>query len=508
MPLATLTALDVLRAGGNALDAAVAATALLGVIEPQSTGIGGDCFCLYQPAGGRLVAMNGSGRVPAAASLESLAQRGVTQIDPGSAHAVTVPGAVAAWEKLLAAHGRKALGELLQPAIRCAEEGFVVAPRVAFDWASEVAKLERSGAQALLPDGRAPVAGQRLRQPAQAQTLRRIAAGGAAAFYEGEVAARMVATLRERGGLHTEEDFAAMRSAVQFVTPIGARWCGVDVWECPPNGSGLMVLMMLGLLERLKTPADPLSALRLHRHAEAARLVFRDRDAFLADPAQCPVPVERLLSPAYLDALAALIDDTRALPRLPLPGEAVLPAHEDTVYVSVVDRDGNACSFINSLFQSFGSGILAAQDGVLFHNRGFSFTLEAGHPNALAPFKRPMHTIIPGMVTREGRPLLCFGVMGGHYQPVGQSWVLANLLQFGMDLQSAIDCARVLPREGLLQLERGVSAPVRDQLQALGHACVVPEAPLGGAQAVWVDAARGVLIGGSDARKDGCALGY
>ncbi len=508
MPLASLTALEVLRAGGNALDAAVAAVALLGVIEPQSTGIGGDCFCLYKAAGGPVVAMNGSGFAPAAASIEALAELGVTELEATSAHTVTVPGAVAAWEALLERHGRKGLDELLQPAIRYAEHGFVVAPRVAFDWASEVPKLERTAAHALLPGGAAPRAGQVLRLPALARTLRRIAAQGSRAFYEGELAARMVATLRARGGLHDLADFAAMRTAAEFVAPISANWRGVEVWQCPPNGAGLMVLMMLGILDGLPTPADPVGALRLHRHAEAARLVLRDRDAFIADPARGEIPVARLLDPGYLAGLRGLIDDQRALPRLPLPGEAVLPRHSDTVYVSVVDRDGNACSFINSIFQSFGSGIVSAKDGIVLHNRGFGFTLRTGHPNALAPRMRPMHTIIPGMLTRGDRALMPFGVMGSHYQPVGQSWLLTNLLEHGMDLQEAIDCARVMPRDGLLQVERGVSAQARRGLEARGHALVVPDEPLGGAQAVWIDHERGVLVGGSDPRKDGCALGY
>ncbi len=508
MPLASLTALDTLRAGGNALDAAVAAVALLGVIEPQSTGIGGDCFCLYKPAGGKVAALNGSGCAPAAASLERLAELGVHELEATSAHSVTVPGAVAAWELLLAIHGRKGLDELLQPAIHHAERGFVVAPRVAFDWAAEATKLARQGAHGFLPGGVTPRAGQVIRQPELARTLRRIAAAGARAFYEGEIAGRMVGSLRSLGGLHTEEDFAAMRTAVEFVTPISARWRDVEVWQCPPNGSGLMVLMMLGILGGLPTSADPLGALRLHRHAEAARLVFRDRDAFIADPAATESVVERLLDAPYLAGLRAQIDDSRTLPRLPQPGQIELPRHSDTVYVSVVDRDGNACSLINSIFQSFGSGIVSAEDGIVLHNRGFGFTLRPGHPNALAPRKRPMHTILPGLLTRRGRAVMPFGVMGSHYQPIGQSWLLTNFLEYGMDLQQAVDFPRVLPSDGKWQVERGVGPATRAGLAALGHTLIVPDEPLGGAQAVWMDHERGVLVGASDPRKDGCALGY
>ncbi len=514
MPVATLTALDVLRAGGNVVDAAIAACAVLCVIEPQSTGIGGDCFCLYAPSGGgRVIALNGSGRAPAAATIDWYERQGITSIEGTSAHSVTVPGAVGAWETLLKAHGRKGLEELLQPAIRYASEGWPVHPRVALDWERVEGKLRETGADAFLPNGRAPRPGDVFRQTALAETLRAIARQGAKAFYEGPIAADMVATLRMRGGLHSEEDFSAGLTAAQFVEPISASWRGYEVFQCPPNGQGLMVLMLLGILGGFEAAADgPVGVLRLHRHVEAARLVYRDRDAFLADPAQAPVPVGKLLDPAYLAALRGLIRDDHALRDLPAPGEAVLPRHRDTVYLCVVDRDGNACSFINSLFDSFGSGILAQASGVMLHNRGCGFRLERGHPNCIAPGKRPMHTIIPGMLMRSGAsglaPVMPFGVMGGQFQPMGQALFLANLLEYGLDLQEAIDCPRLFPYRGKLQVERGISHAVRDRLARMGHAPEETEKPLGGAQAIWIDHVRGCLIGASDPRKDGLALGY
>ncbi len=508
MPAASLTAIDVLRAGGNALDAAVAAVALLGVIEPQSTGIGGDCFCLYKPAGKPLVAINGSGRTPAAVSVEALAHVGVASLEAESPHCVTIPGALAAWEMLLAHHGRKGLDELLQPAINAAENGFVVAPRVSFDWAEAAPKLRRTAAAGFLRDGRALKPGDVFRQPALAKTFRRIARDGAKAFYEGDIAGRIVATLRGRGGLHDEADFAEMPAAVEFVIPITRHWRGFDVWECPPNGSGLLVLMLLGILEGMPIMEDPLSPVRLHRHAEAGRLVYRDRDALLCDPLQKFIPMDRLLSDPYLASMRALIEDDRAMAALPDGGETMLPAHKDTVYVSVVDRDGNACSFINSIFQNFGSGILAEADGVMLHNRGFSFSLDPAHPNVIAPKKRPMHTIIPGMLTQGGEAVMPFGVMGGHYQPFGQSWFLSNLLEYGMDIQEALDCPRFLPRLGQLQVEHGIPETSRRALRARGHVLAEPDEPLGGGQAIWIDRTRGILVGGSDPRKDGCALGY
>ena len=510
MPAATLTALDVLRAGGNALDAAVAAAAVLAVIEPQSTGIGGDVFCLYAPAGQkRVYALNGSGRAPAAASIDWYERHGMAAPDVDGPHSVTIPGAVSAWETLLAAHGRKGLDELLQPAIRFAAEGWPVHARVAHDWAAGEERLRRQGATHFLPGGRAPVEGDIFRQENLAETLRLIARIGARGFYEGPVAADMVATLRARGGLHTEEDFAAGRTAAQFVEPIRLPWKGYEVWQCPPNGSGLLVLMMLGILDGIPTtPEGPLSATRLHRHIEAARFAYRDRDAFLADPSQVDVPVGRLTSPEYLSALRAMIRDDIAMPDLPLPGEAALPAHKDTVYLSVVDRDGNACSFINSIFDSFGSAIHAAASGVLLHNRGFSFRYERGHPNCIAPNKRPMHTIIPGMLTKDGTAVMPYGVMGGHFQPMGQSLFLTNFLEYGLDIQQALDLPRLMPRLGEVQVERGIPRDVCDRLTAMGHrlAGIVP--PHGGGQAIWIDHARGQLVGGSDPRKDGLALGY
>ena len=510
MPAATLTALDVLRAGGNAMDAAIAAVAVLGVIEPQSTGIGGDCFCLYAPGGtDKVVALNGSGRAPAAATIDWFEQRGISELENTSPHTVTIPGAVSAWETLLARHGTKSLGELLQPAIRFAEEGWPVHARVAFDWKLLEAKLRTTGAEAFLPSGAAPRAGDLFVQRNLAQTLRTIAERGSRGFYEGEVAADMVATLRAHGGLQTEQDFAEGRTVAEFVTPIRTTYRGHEVWQCPPNGSGLMVLMLLGILEGFDPcPGGPLDPLRLHRHLEAARLVYRDRDAFLADPLHAEIPIARLTSPDYLAGLRALIHDAAAMPHMPAPGEALLPAHKDTTYLSVVDRDGNACSFINSLFQGFGSGILAPNTGIMLQNRGFGFRIQRGHPNCIAPGKRPMHTIIPGMVTKAGRALMPYGVMGGHFQPMGQTWFLSNMLDYGLDIQQALDLPRVFPTGGKVEVERGVPAPVVSKLAAMGHKITNVERPHGGGQAIWTDPVTRIHVAGSEPRKDGMALGY
>jgi gamma-glutamyltranspeptidase/glutathione hydrolase len=510
MPAATLTALDVLRAGGNALDAAVAAAAVQCVIEPQSTGIGGDCFCLYAPAGtGKVHALNGSGRAPAAADIDWYESRQMTVLENTSAHAVTIPGAVNAWETLLKAHGRKGLDELLRPAIQYAEDGWPVHPKVSWDWARGAAKLRKGGSSHFLPNGEAPKAGDVFAQPALAETLRAISRHGAKAFYEGFVAADIAATLRARGGLHTEEDFARGLHNAEFVEPISLSWKGYDVYQCPPNGQGLLVLMILGMLGGLASAPDgALGVLRTHRHIEAARLAYRDRDAFLADPGEVNVPVKKLLSAEYLAAQRALISDTAAMSVLPPAGESVLPPHKDTVYLCVVDKDGNACSFINSLFENFGSGILAHNSGVMLQNRGFGFRLQRGHPNCIAGNKRPMHTIIPGMVMRGGRAVMPFGVMGGHYQPMGQSWFLTNFLEYGLDIQQSIDLFRMFPTGGKLQVERGAPDDLVRKLASMGHVPETAERPHGGGQAIWIDHEQGVLIAASEPRKDGLALGY
>jgi gamma-glutamyltranspeptidase / glutathione hydrolase len=510
MPAATLTALDVLRAGGNALDAAVAACAVLCVIEPQSTGIGGDCFCLYAPAGaGKVVALNGSGRAPAAATIDWYEKAGISALENTSAHAVTVPGALSAWETLLKAHGRKGLEELLQPAVRFAADGWPVSPKVAWDWKRLESKLRKNGANHFLPGGTAPQPGDMFAQPALAETLRAVARHGAKAFYEGPIAADIVQTLRDKGGLHTEADFAAGLEVAGFVEPISLNWRGYDVYECPPNGQGIVALMILGMLGGMETAPDgPLGTIRSHRHSEAARLAYRDRDAFVADPSQVDVPVRKLLSPEYLGGLRALIHDDKAMRQMPLAGEALLPPHRDTIYLCVVDRDGNACSFINSLFQGFGSGILAERSGVMLQNRGFGFRVERGHPNCIAPHKRPMHTIIPGMLMKDGQAVMPFGVMGGHYQPMGHSWFLANFLEYGLDIQEAIDLPRLLPLGGKLQIERGIPPDVVDRLARMGHDPELVERPHGGGQAIWIDRDRGCLVAGSEPRKDGLALGY
>jgi gamma-glutamyltranspeptidase / glutathione hydrolase len=505
-PLATLAAIEVLRDGGNAIDAAVAAAAVLCVVEPQSTGIGGDGFLLYVPGGGAdVIAYNGSGRAPKAANAEWYFERGFTGIPETGPHCVTIPGVVDCWDRIVADHGSRELGALLQPAIRYAEEGYVVADRVARDWRRAAPRLARdaNAARILLPQGRAPGAGDRHRQPELGATLRRIAETGRDGFYRGPVAEDIVAYLNSLGGLHSLEDFAAAKG--DYVEPIHARYRGVDVHQIPPNNQGLTALVMLNVLAGLGLEAhDPLSAERLHLEIEAGRLAFRDRNAFIADPSHQPVPVDELLSKDYAARLRGQIDLDRAMTDLPPP----LLRASDTVYLCVVDRDRNTASFINSVYDSFGSGLVSPKTGVALQDRGAGFTLKRGHPNCIAPGKRPLHTIMPGMAMRDGRPLMPFGVMGGDYQPFGHVHLLTNMLDYGMDPQAALDAPRVYYEDGAVAVERGVGRSAIAGLQARGHSIAIPDGPHGGGQAILIDWQAGTLTAGSDPRKDGCALGY
>ncbi len=505
-PLATLTAIQVMKEGGNAMDAAVAAAAVLAVVEPQSTGIGGDCFVIFAPGGGKdLVAYNGSGRSAKAASLEWYRKRGFSEFPVYGPHTVTVPGAIDAWARLVADHGRRDLGVLLQPAIKFAEGGYVIGDRVAFDWALSAERLasDRDAARIFLPRGRAPKAGERHSQPALGATLRAIAKGGRDAFYKGAVAEEIVRHLKARGAPHEMEDFAD--AAGEYVTPIRTKYRGAEICQIPPNNQGITALVMLNILAGFDLgKLDPVGAERLHLEVEAGRLAYRVRNRFIADPAHGDVPVKKILSPAHTAELRAMIDPERAMKKLP----ASTMNRSETVYLCVVDRDRNAVSFINSVYHSFGSTLVAPRSGVMLQNRGASFRLDPDHPNAIGPGKRPMHTIMPGMALSGGRALMPFGVMGGDYQPFGHVHLLTNILDFGMDTQAALDCARVFYDSGALEAEHGIPASSIKGLKAKGHKVVEAPEPLGGGQAIQIDWKAGTLTAGSDPRKDGCALGW
>lgn len=507
-PLSTFAAVDVLKSGGNALDAAIAACAVQCVVEPESTGIGGDCFCLFSPGGtDKIVAFNGSGRAPNAATTDWYAKQGITALERKSPHSVTMPSTVDGWDRLLKAHGTKDLGDLLQPAIRYARDGYPIHSRVSVDFAKQrdVMAADENMARVFLKDGKTPGVGQLHKQPELGNTLEAIARDGRDAFYTGEIAQDMVDYLRSKGGLHTMEDFASTEGT--WVDPISTDYRGYTVHQCPPNGQGIIALLLLNILSGIDVGDDPLSPDRLHMEIEAGRLAYYDRLNYIADPSQADVPVDWLLSKDHADELRAKIDPGNASTDIPVMSGA---GHRDTVYITVVDKDRNACSFINTLFFNFGSGLMAPKSGVVFHNRAMGFSLDPDHPNCIAPRKRPMHTIIPGMVSKDGKIVMPYGVMGGQYQAYGHMQFLSRVLDFGLDIQEAQDYPRVFPdpENGNLQVESGVPEHVVDALKAKGHKPVAPEKPIGGSQAIWIDWEEGVLTGGSDPRKDGCAIGY
>ncbi|WP_299371497.1 gamma-glutamyltransferase family protein [uncultured Tateyamaria sp.] len=501
-PLAAQTAIEILKSGGNAMDAAIAGAVLLGICEPQMTGIGGDCFVLWSDADGKINALNGSGRAPAALDAADLRRDGHDVVPVHSAHAVTVPGAIDAFCTLADRVGRLGIDRLLAPAIHYAETGVPVAARVAFDWGNDVHALQGAGRAHFLINGEVPTSGQIFAAPGQAEVLRRVAKSGRDAFYTGEIADDMLAALTAAGGVHSADDFAT--TACTDTTPISGPYKGIDLVEHPPNSQGATANLMLNILAEFDIAAmDPLGSQRAHIEAEAAKLAYDARNRFIAD-ADHTTRLDHMMAPDTAKRLAALID-----PRKAMAGPAALSeqVHKDTIYITVVDRDGMAVSLIYSIFHGFGSGIASEKYGILFQNRGAGFTLEDGHPNELKGGKRPMHTIIPGMLARDGKPFMPFGVMGGAYQPNGHARFVSNIVDFGMDPQTAIDAPRAFSDAGSMKVERGYSDAVRAELSDMGHDVTVPDTAIGGAQAIHIRD-DGVLEGASDPRKDGCALGY
>jgi gamma-glutamyltranspeptidase/glutathione hydrolase len=532
-PLAVAAGLEILAEGGNAADAAVATAAALNVTEPTSTGIGGDAFALYyEAASGRVTALNASGRAPATLTLERLHKEGFgDELPPFHPYTVTVPGACSGWCDLVARHGRLEISAVLAPAIRLAEDGFPVAPTTAFFWqrGAERQLAEALNGQELTIDGRAPQAGEIFRNPGLARTFRSVAEGDKDAYYRGEIAEAIVQVITEAGGCMSLEDLAQHEAT--WDEPISTLYRGYRVWECPPNGQGLAALLGLNILEGFDlSTLPPLSAERLHLQIESLRLAFADTQWYVADPAFFPSSVARLLSKDYAAQRRALIDPARAT----LDQQRGTPvASSDTVYLSVVDGEGNACSFINSNYMGFGTGIVPKGWGFSLQNRGHNFSLDPQHPNALMPGKRPYHTIIPAMITRDrgtetadrespssvfglssGDLFACFGVMGGFMQPQGHLQVASGLIDDRLDPQAALDCPRFYIADGKaggdICLEEGISEGIVAELAEMGHLVKLVggygRAIFGRGQVILRDKESGVLWGGSDPRADGCAM--
>jgi gamma-glutamyltranspeptidase/glutathione hydrolase len=511
-PLASEVGLEVLKRGGNAVDAAIAMAAMLNVTEPMMTGMGGDAFMLvYWSRTKELKGLNASGRAPRALSLDYFAKRNAKQMPEFGMESITVPGAFDGWVTLLEKYGTMKLADLLEPAIECAENGFPVMEKTAEDWNAEVAKLKKSPAAAAnyLVDGRAPRPGEIFRQPNLARTLRTLGRGGRDAFYKGEIARAIADYCEKNGGFISLADLAAQKS--DWVDPISTNYRGYTVYEIPPNGQGLTALLTLNILEGFDLAALSKQPVRYyHTLIEATKLAFADRNRYIADPAFSKAPVIELLSKNYAAKRRALINPNKALDS---PPAGLLNTGSDTTYFTIVDKDGNAVSFINSLFDSFGSGIVAGDTGIVLQNRGSAFSLDQAHPNHLEPGKRPFHTIIPAMVFKDNKLFMSFGVMGGGIQPQGHVQVLVNIIDLGMGLQQAVDAPRFRYMSGRdVLLEDEIPATVIRRLMALGHRRASPpgvlRSSMGGGQVIMIDPVNGTLMGASDPRKDGMALGY
>ena len=512
-PLAAMAGLRVLMDGGNAVDAAVATAATLNVVEPMSTGVGGDLFALiWKAADKKVVALNGSGRAPKAASIEDLHAKGRSRMPAFGPLSVSVPGTVHGWEVLLESEGTMSLGDALAPAIDYAANGFPVSDIIGFQWQQQEDKLAAlPSGQELLVNGRAPREGEIMRLATLAGTLRAVAEGGSKAFYRGPIAAAMAQFVQEQGGWLAEGDLESHHS--DWDEPIKTDYRGVTCWECPPNGQGIVALEALNIVEGFDIAGmGPQSPERYHHLVEATRLGFADAFEYLADPRCAEVPTEMWASKEYAKGRRGRINPERAMETAPygkmVPGS-------DTVYISVVDGAGNACSLINSVFANFGSGLVVPGTGIVLHNRASLFNVRPGHPNALEGGKRPFHTIIPAMATRNDELWLSYGVMGGFMQPQGHLQVITNMVDFGMDAQGALDALRFQVVGDSVWLEGDVDEAVVAGLHQRGHRVNVMHGPqrggaggMGGGQAISRDPDTGVLSGGSEPRKDGAAVGW
>ena len=503
-PLAAQVGIDILKAGGNAVDAAVAVNAVLGLVEPHMNGVGGDLFAiLWDAESEQLHGLNATGRAPYEISRQVFERQTLERVPGTGPLTWTVPGAVDGWDQLLKRFGTMSFGEVLAPAIAYGRDGFPVSEIIQGQWAASEATLAEwpTSAATYLPNGRPPEVGEVFKNPGLVRTYEAIAQGGRDAFYQGEVARKIVAFSESNGGFFTMRDFEDHDS--MWVEPVTSSYRGYDIWEIPPNSSGIVALMMLNILEGYDTASlGHNSAALIHRIIEAKKLAFADRDRYVADPNANLLPVAELISKRYAERRRALIDPNRASTMV----NAGDPT--ETVYLTVVDKDRNAISLIESIFGSFGSKVVPADLGFALQNRGSGFSLEPGHYNEIQPHKRSLHTNMPGFVTKDGKPFMAFGVMGGNMQPQGHTQVLSNIIDFGMNLQEAGDAARVRHGGGVF-VEPGVTDEVIAELERLGHDVRrAGGGGMGGYQAIMIHPETGMLHGGTDPRKDGSVIGY
>jgi gamma-glutamyltranspeptidase/glutathione hydrolase len=519
-PLATQIALDTLKAGGSAVDAAIAANAALGLMEPTGNGIGGDLFAIVWDAEEKeLVGLNASGRAPALMTLEYFKERGIDRIPAYGPLPVSVPGAVDGWFELHGRYGKLPMRQILEPAIAYAREGFPVSEYIAYLFAIYEKRLGHYAgfADTYMPGGQVPSKGEMFRNPRLADTLETIAEGGRDAFYKGDIARRIDAYMTEQGGLLRYEDMATHES--EWVTPVSTNYRGWDVYELPPNGQGIAALQILNILEGFDIASMGFgSAEYIHTLVEAKKLAYEDRARYYADMQFVDVPVDWLISGEYAEQRRQLIAADKA--SLSLPAGDAPPDQGDTIYLTVADSSGNMVSLIQSNYRGMGSGMTPGDLGFVLQDRAELFTLDDGHANVVEPGKRPFHTIIPAFVMKDGKPLISFGLMGGAMQPQGHAQIIVNLVDFGMNLQEAGDAARVnhtgsstptgdvMTDGGVLHLESTFSRAMRDALESLGHTLGESDGSFGGYQAIMWDAEEGVYYGASEVRKDGQAAGY
>ena len=519
-PLATQIALDILKAGGSAVDAAIAANAALGLMEPTGNGIGGDLFAIVWDAEKKeLVGLNASGRAPQAMTLEYFQENGIETIPKFGPLPVSVPGTVDGWFELHQRYGRLDMKDILAPTIAYARQGFPVSEVIAHYFQSNKRRIGHypGFAETYMPDGDVPKKGEMFKNPRLANTLESIAEKGRDEFYKGDIARRIDAYMAEQGGLLNYDDLAAHES--EWVTPVSTNYRGWDVFELPPNGQGIAALQILNLLEKFDLSAMGFgSAEYIHTFVEAKKLAFEDRAKYYADMEFVDVPVETLISKDYATERRRLIDQEKASVQLPA-GDAQLQ-NGDTIYLTVADSDGNMVSLIQSNYRGMGSGMTPGDLGFVLQNRAELFALDADHANVVAGGKRPFHTIIPAFVMKDGKPLISFGLMGGAMQPQGHAQIVVNMIDFGMNLQEAGDAARInhvgsssptgskMTDGGVVHLESSFSEETRATLRAMGHTLGDSDGSFGGYQAIMRDHEQGVYYGASEVRKDGQAAGY
>ena len=504
--LSTLEAISILKRGGNAVDAAIAASAVQAVIEPNSTSVGGDCFALVSLKGKNPISVNGSGIAPLKNNIDFFENNKINKIGITSPHSVTIPGAVHAWYSMHQKFGNLDFQELFITAENYARNGFPIHEIVARAWTENKDKLKQhpSTNSIFLKNEKPYSFGEIHKNINLANTLKSIAKNDIKDFYEGYIAEDIVSTLNEVGGLHSMDDFSKQDTI--FSDSLNNNYKEVKLHQCPPSGPGITVLMMMAILEKFNfEDIDPLSVERFHLQAEATKLSYEQREDNIGDPKFTKFDYEKLINSDHINNLVSKI----SMDKIYQPINYSITAHPDTVYITVVDKDQNAVSFINSCCFAFGSGFTSNKTGVLLHNRGVNFRLERDHPNMIEGHKRPLHTIIPGLVTdKKNNPILSYGVMGGQYQPVGHSHVLQNILDFGLSIQEAIDLPRAFILENNYKLEKSIPEGIFNGLLKIGHNVEYVKDTHGGGQAIFIDRKNGILIGGSDPRKDGCAIGY